>query len=188
MKRFWLLACVLALFAAPSWAGGIGAGVAYWDTESAEDDNGFGLRVVLDAGPNWNFDLRASFFDGHVALTGPLQIGIEATPIDFGLSYDVNPDSRATVYVGGGLNYTLYKTQVFNFATNLPEASRSDDEPGWYAVVGVEGKVHGSVGLFAEAIYRQNKIEVGGDGLNEFVVVPLDFAGVGATAGVTFNW
>ena len=189
MKRFWLLACVLVLMATPSWASSIGAGVGYWDTEEAGDDNGFGLRVSVDAGPNWNVDLRAAFFDAHGDVFGPRLVDIEATPIDFGLSYDVNPGGPATVYVGGGLNYTLYKSEVFNFVTDLPEASRIKDEPGWYAVVGVDFELPGGGwGVFLEALYRQNKPEIRGDGLNEFAAIPIDFAGVGATAGISFNW
>lgn len=188
MKKTWLLACVLVLVAVPSLGSELGVGVAYWDTDEAEDDNGFGLKLSLDTGPNWNFDLRASFFDTHGNTFGVRQIDIEATPIDLGISYDFNPDSRATFYVGGGLDYTLYKSEVFNLARREPEESRIKDEPGWYAVVGVEGTMTGHVGFFAEALYRQNKPTVQGDGVAEFDAISVDFAGVGATVGISYNW
>lgn len=187
MKRFCLLACVLVLVAAPSGASSFGLGVAYLDTEGAADDNGAGLRLSVDAGERWNMDLRAAFFDGHAFVVGPRTFAVEATPIDLGLSYDLNPGGKAAVYVGGGLNYTLYKSVLFNTFRGEHEASTVDDEPGWYAVVGIEGSA-GSVGFFLEALYRQNKPSVDGDGVAELGSVAVDFAGAGATVGVCYRW
>ncbi len=188
MKRFWLLVCVLVLVAAPSGASEIGVGVGYWDTEAAEDDNGFGLKVSLDAGANWNFDLRATFFDGHGNVFGVRQIDIEATPVDLGVSYDFNPEGPANVYAGGGFNYTLYKSTSFNLVRQAPEQSRIKDEPGWYAVVGVETTMQSGIGFYAEALYRQNKATVQGDGLVEFDAIKIDFAGPAATVGISYHW
>ncbi len=188
MKRFWLVASVLVLIAAPSWGSSIGVGVGYWDTEAAQDDNGFGLKFSLDAGSHWNLDLRAAFFDGHEQVAGVRRISIEATPIDAGVSYDFNPGSPATFYVGGGLNYTLFKSESFDLVRREPEQSRIKDEPGWYAVVGVEGRVTGGVGFFAEALYRQSKPTVQGNGLTEFDEIPIDFAGAAASVGISYSW
>lgn len=188
MKRLWLLACALALVAMPSWASGIGAGVSYWDTSDAEDDNGFGIKVAFDVGQEWSVDLRAAFFDGHGLISGPREISIEATPIDLGIAYNFQTGGKVTPYVGGGLNYTLYKSEVYNFVLDQPESSRIKDEPGWYAVLGVDIPVQSHLAFYLEAMYRQNKPQVQGDGLAAFDKIPVDFAGAAATVGLVYTW
>lgn len=188
MKRLWLLACVLALVAVPSWASGVGAGVGYWDTTDAEDDNGFALKLVFDVGKKWNIDVRASFFDSHGLTVGPRLISIEATPVDLGISYDFQTSGKVTPYVGGGLNYTLYKSGVDNLLTGLTETSRIKDEPGWYVLAGIEVPIHNRIAFYVEGIFRQNKPTVQGDGLASFGQLPVDFAGVGATLGLAYTW
>ncbi len=188
MKRFWLLTTVLVLAAAPSAASSFGFGVAYLDTEGAADDNGAAVRLSLDAGERWNLDLRASFFDGHGFVLGPRTFDIEATPIDLGLSYGFNTGGKATVYVGGGVSYTLFKSELFNVARGEREQSRIENEPGWYALVGVERPFQNHIGFFLEAVYRQNKPTLEGDGLAEFGSVAVDFAGAGAMVGLFYGW
>ncbi len=188
MKRLWLLASVLVLVAAPSAASSVGLGIGYLDTEGAADDNGANLRLSQDVGERWNIDVRASFFDGHAFALGPRTFDIEATPIDLGLSYGFNAGGRVTPYVGAGLSYMFFKSSVFNTVRGEHEASRINDEPGWHAVVGVEGSVKDHVGLFLEVLYRQTKPSVDGDGLAELGSVALDFAGVGAAIGLSYSW
>jgi opacity protein-like surface antigen len=174
--------------AAPSWASGIGGGVTYWDTADAEDDNGFGMKLVFDVGSKWNIDFRAGFFDGHGLVSGPRTIAIEATPIDLGISYDFQTKSKVTPYVGGGFNYTLYKSEVFNVLIDQPESSRIKDEPGWYALIGIDIPIQKAIAVYIEGTYRQNKPTVQGDGLAAFDEIPVDFAGAGATVGLVYTW
>lgn len=174
--------------AMPSWASGIGAGVSYWDTSDAEDDSGIGIKAILDVGDKWNIDFRASFFNGHGLVSGPREISIEATPLDLGISYDFQTGSKVTPYVGGGINYTLYKSSVFNVLVNQPETSRVKDEPGWYAVFGIDVPFNKRMAFYLEGMYRQNKPSVQGDGIAAFSAIPVDFAGVAATLGLVYTW
>ncbi len=189
MKRFWVVVgLVVVVFAAPAAASEIGAGIGFWDTEGADSDNGFMVKFSLDVGEKWNIDLRGSFFDGHAFAQAVRTLDIEATAIDVGLSYDFNPSSRANPYVGAGVNYSLFKSTAFNTVLSESEQSRVDDEPGWYVLGGVKGPISGSLGYFVEVMYRQNKANVEGDGLAAFDAIEVDFAGAGASAGISFNW
>lgn len=188
MKRIWLVVCLLALVGVPASASSFGAGIAYWDTEDAGDDNGLGVRVSVDVGSKWNFDVRAAWFDGHGLVQGSRQLGIEATAIDLGLSYDFQTGGKVTPYVGGGLNYTLYDVASFDLALGMQEEARAKDEPGYYVVVGIDIPVKNAIAFYAEAMYRQSKPTVKGDGLASFGAIPIDFAGVGATVGIAYTW
>jgi outer membrane protein W len=174
--------------AAPSWAGGIGAGIGYWDTADAEDDTAISLKLVFDFGPKWNFDMRAAFYDGFEQTTATRELSFEAVPIDMGISYDFQTDSRLTPYVGGGLNYTLYQSESFNTVLGQPEASRVKDEAGWYAVAGIDLPFNKRMAFYAEVMYRQNKAAVQGDGLASFDEIRVDFSGPSATVGLVYTW
>lgn len=188
MKRIWLVVCLLALVGVPAGASSFGAGIAYWDTEDAGDDNGLGIKLSIDVGSKWNVDLRAAWFDGHGLTQGPRVLGIEATAVDLGLSYDFQTGGKVTPYIGGGLNYSLYDADSFNFVVDQREEARAKDEPGYYVVLGLEIPVKNAIAFYGEVMYRQSKPTVKGDGLASFGAIPVDFAGVGASVGIAYTW
>ena len=168
MNRIWRLVCVLALVAIPASGSSLGGGVGFMDTSDVGDDNGFGFKFSLDAGSHWNIDLRGGFFDSYQLVQGERQLDFEATAIDVGLSYEFDTGSKVRPYVGGGLNYTNYKVESFNFVEGEPEAARIKDEPGIYVVVGLEIPVSGRIAFYGEGLYRQSKPTVQGDGIGRF--------------------
>lgn len=184
MKKALIVLSVLAALAAPAWAGGIGPMVAYWDTSEAGDDNGLGFKVGFDLGSNIDFDLRVSFFDSFANVQQGRLFALEATPIDVGFSYGFNPSGAVNPYLGGGLSYVLFKAEVVNRA----DQTRVSDEPGWYAVGGLEAPIGGHFRIFGEVLYRQVKAQVEGDDIQTFVKADIDFAGPGANAGILFSW
>jgi hypothetical protein len=178
----------LVLVAVPATASEIGLGPAFMDTSEADNDAGFTATFSLDVGDHWNVDMRASFFDGHSFVHPQRIVEIDATPVDLGLSYDFSASGKMTVYVGGGISYTLYSSTSYNTILDQAEQSRVKDEPGWYGLIGVKGPLKDRIGFFVEGLYRQVKANVQGDGLAAFDNIGVDFAGGGAAAGLSFNW
>lgn len=184
MKKTWIAFAALALLAGPSLASGVGGGITYWDADEAGDDNGIALRLELDLGPSWNLDLRAGFLDGHQAMVGGRTFLLEATPVDLGISYGFGTGGNFEPYVGGGLSYVLYDAEVLNSS----DGARVADEPGWYAVVGVQARFARNASVYLEGLYRQSKAQIEGDGLASFDKVDVDFAGPAANVGVMLSW
>ncbi len=188
MKRFWVGIGLVLLVVVPAGASEIAIGAAFMDADEADNDVGITTKFILDVGDRWNIDVRASFFDGHGFVHPQRTLGIEATPIDVGISYDFHPTGKPSAYVGAGLNYTLFKSTAINTGSGMGEQSRVKDEPGWYALVGFKGPLTGRIGYFVEGIYRQNKANVQGDGLAAFDNIGVNFAGGTAAAGLSYNW
>lgn len=184
MKKALIVMSVLAALAAPSWAGGVGPMVAYWDTADAGDDNGLGFKLGFDLGPSLDFDVRVAFLDGFANVQQGRLFALEATPIDIGISYGFNPSGPVSPYLGGGLSYVVFDAEVVGRA----EGTRVSDEAGWYAVGGLEVPIGGSFRLFGEVLYRQVKAQIEGDDIRTFVKADVDFAGPGANAGILFSW
>lgn len=184
MRKTIIATALLTLLSAPAWAGGIGAGVAFWSTDQAESDNGLALRFEVDFGNAIDFEVRASLLEGHEAPVGSLSVPIgttvleiEAVPVDIGLSYNFR-GRRAVPYLGGGLSYVLFDSPN----------GRLEDEVGYYAVAGVDIAINERFSFYIEGLYRTVKAELQGNGLAFFDKTEVDFAGPGGNVGILFGW
>ena len=107
MKKLVIVFCLALLMAVPSWASSIGVGYAYWDSKDAAEDEGIGIKVAFDINESVDFEFRVSFFDAFGQVANNALIRIEATPVDFGLSYHFNTNAKVQPYLGGGGTFLL---------------------------------------------------------------------------------
>ena len=151
MKRLWLLACVLALVAVPSWASGIGAGVGYWDTSDAEDDTGFGMKLSPGRRRQVEHRLPRRVLRWSRPGFGPARDLDRSHAYRFGNLLRL-PDQEQghSVRWRSGFNYTLYQSEVYNTLIGQPETSRIKDEPGWYGVFGIDIPFNKRIAFYAE--------------------------------------
>ena len=187
MKKLAIASSLALLMTVPSWASSIGVGVAHWDTEDAAEDQGFGIKVAFSINESVDVELRGSFFDGFGQVANNALTRIEVTPVDLGLSYHFNRGGKAQPYLGGGGSF-LFTNAVFD-GGQVPDAGGPEvnDEFGFYFVAGLDIAVTEVLGVFGEALYRQAKLNVTGNGF-EFTAFRSDFTGPAATAGVMLHW
>ena len=186
MKK-WILALIaLIVLAAPLHASGIGPMLAHWDSSDAEDDQGAGVRVTLDLGPNWNLELRTSWLDSFFQIGDGILFRIEAFPIDMGLSYGFDTQGKLQPYVGAGLTYLDIDPNVVDAAiarrieVNIPE------EVGINFIAGADYPImDGKLSLFGEAIYRSIKTKANSTDIRDF---DTDMTGLGANFGLVLNF
>lgn len=184
-----LVTLLAALAAGPAVAGGsIGLMIAAWDTQDADTDNGLGAKVDFDIGGPFAVTVRYADFDGFTALAAGRLLELQAAPLDLGVVYNFESQPRINPYVGAGLTSTNFDARVVASPLPRQERVRLSDEPGWFAVGGLEVKVSNRLAVFGEALYRQTKAEVEGEGLDSFAKVQLDFAGPAGSVGLLFTW
>lgn len=187
MKKLVIVFALALLAAVPSWASGIGVGMATWDTETAGDDQGIGVRIGFDVNDAVAVELRASFFDAFGQVGNNALYRLEVTPVDLGFSYHFNRGAQVEPYVGAGGTY-LSNSVLFDGGqppfTSGPEIN---DEFGFYFVAGVDVAVSDMFGVYGEALYRQAKLNVTGNGFG-FSDFQADFTGPAASAGVMLHW
>jgi outer membrane protein W len=182
--------CILWLFAfvaltAPLHAGGIGPMLAYWDTNDAGDDTRAGVRLTVDLGPTWNFELRAAWFDGLSMIGGSgVVYNVEAFPVDIGLSHGFTTGA-AQPYVGFGVSYVdirarpaapdpLRRTEV-----EVPE------EVGWFGLAGLDYPISGTIAFFGEVYYREIEAKADSTDLPDF---NIELSGPGANVGLILRF
>lgn len=187
MKKLAVVLVLALLTAVPSWASGIGVGMATWDTETAGDDQGIGVRIGFDVNDSVAIELRASFFDAFGQAANNALYRLEVTPVDIGFSYRFNQGATVRPYLGAGGTY-LSNSVLFD-GGQLPRTSGPEinDEFGFYAVAGVDVAVTDTFGVFGEVLYRQAKLNVTGNGFG-FTDFQADFTGPAAAAGVMLHW
>lgn len=172
------------LLSSTAWAGSLGIMGAYWDTDQASDDTGFGVKLVVDLGQSgWRFDLRGSFIEELTTDPSIVEGDFEAYPVDFGVSYGFNTGGgKVTPALGVGLSYV-------NASSKLGEV---DDELGYYGILGLEFDAAQNFGVFVEVLYRAVDSQIDGRGLDlpfiGFDQRELELQGVGVNAGLALTW
>ena len=186
MKK-WILGLVaLIAVAAPIHAGSIGPMVASWDTDTAQDDQGAGVRITVDLGPDWNLELRTSWLDSFFQVGDGVLFRIEAFPIDMGLSYGFDTPSKIEPYVGAGITYLDISPRTVSSAIGRRIEVRIPEEIGIHFVAGLDYPIRNDkLSLFAEAIYRNIKANANSTELRDFDV---NMTGLGANFGVALTF
>lgn len=186
MKKWILALFALIVLAGPLNASGIGPMLAHWDTSDANDDQGAGVRLTLDLGPNWNLELRTSWLDSFFQFGDGILFRIEAFPIDMGLSYGFDTSGRLKPYVGAGLTYLDIDPNAVSslpsrrYEVNIPE------EVGINFIAGADYPImNGKLSLFGEAIYRSIKAKANSTDIQDF---DTDMTGLGANFGIVLNF
>lgn len=187
MKKLAIVLGLALLMAVPSWAAGIGVGVAHWDTEDADEDQGLGLKVSFGLGGPVEVEFRAAFFDGFAQVGNDALFRLEATPVDLGLAYHFNDNGRAQPYLGAGGTFVFTNALFDGGQVPLAGSPEVDDEFGYYLVAGVDIGLNERLGLFGEVLFRQAKLNVTGNDFG-FTDFQSDFAGPAATGGVMLRW
>ena len=186
MKKWILGLFALVVVAGPVYAGGIGPMVAHWSTEDAGDDEGAGVRLTADLGPDWNLELRMSWFDSLFQIGDGLLFRIEAVPIDVGLSYGFETAGRWEPYVGAGFTYVDVNPDVDSTAINRRIEVRTPEEFGIFFLAGLDVPIRNDkLSLFAEAIYRSVKTTANSTDIRDF---NTDLTGLGANFGLVLNF
>ncbi|MFQ5524838.1 MAG: outer membrane beta-barrel protein [Thermoanaerobaculia bacterium] len=187
MKKLAVIVGLALLMSVPAWAGGIGVGIATWDTEQADSDEGFTIRLGMDVGENFDFEVRASFFDEFAQVASGALFRLEATPVDLGLAWHFNENGKAQPYLGLGGSFVFADAQFEGGLRPFAGGPEVDDEFGYYAVVGLDAAVGERLGFFAEAMYRSAKLEVT---FNDFGSADFqsDFAGPAGALGLMLTW
>jgi len=178
MKRTAITAAMLLLLASPAAAGGVGLLVSYWSTSDADAEVGLGGMVEIDLNDTLDVEFRFAQLDGLSWPENAPVVDLEAFPVDIGLAYNFRGRGRATPYVGGGVSYVLFDTNV----------GEIDDEIGYYAVAGVDVAAANLFAVVFEVYYRDVDANLKGGGIAQFVDVPIDFSGPGANLGLMFRW
>lgn len=187
MKKLAIVLGLALLMAVPSWAAGIGVGVAHWDTEDADEDQGFGLKVAFGVSESVEVEFRAAFFDAFAQVGNNALFRLEATPVDLGVAYHFNSGGKADPYLGAGGSF-VFANAVFD-GGQIPVGGGPEvnDEFGYYLVLGVDVGVSERFGVFGEVLYRQAKLNVTANNFG-FTDFQSDFAGPAATGGVMLRW
>ncbi len=186
MKKWIFGLFALVVLAGPVYAGGIGPMVAHWDTEDAEDDQGGGVRMTVDMGPDWNLELRVSWLDSLYQIGDGILFRIEALPIDVGLSYGFETGSRVEPYLGAGFTYLDVDPNVVSTVINRRIEVLTPEEFGVFFVAGLDVPIRNDkLSLFAEAIYRSIKTTANSTDIRDF---NTDLTGLGANFGLVLNF
>jgi hypothetical protein len=155
------LTAAAAITAAPGVAGDFSLFGAYWDTDVAGDTAGGGIKFGIPLGERFTLDIRGTYFeeiedDPFSAIfdsDDPVfqEAGIQAIPVDLGVSYTFVDSSAAfRPYITGGISYILLDSDF----------GEIDDETGWFAGVGAEFGDDIGPRFFVEGIYRKAEAEV----------------------------
>jgi hypothetical protein len=187
MKKLAIVLGLSLLMAVPSWAAGIGVGIAHWDTKDADEDQGFGIKVGFDLGESVEVDFRAAIFDGFAQVANNALFRLEATPVDLGISYHFKRGAKVEPYLGAGGSFVFANALFDGGQVPIAGGPEVDDEFGFYLVGGVDVGVSDTFGVFGEVLYRQAKLNITGNNFG-FTDFESDFAGVGATGGVMLRW
>jgi len=177
-----------------------GAHASYWDTKDAEDSYGMGLKFSIEALPNFNVDLRLSWFD-DIGKSAP-ELGIthyslEIVPLEIGGSVIAEPSERLLVYGGGGLGYYFMNGDMRT--ENRPNriTADPDDEIGFYLNAGFEFIISEHMQdmlatratIFAEVMYRFVEVKdlaVGNS--RDYPVEKGKLDGFGVNLGFMLHW
>jgi len=187
MKKLAIVFGLTLLMAVPSWAAGIGVGIAHWDTDSAGDDQGLGIKVSFDVGEKFEIELRGAVFDAFAQTGNNALFRLEAAPLDLGFSYRFKPDSKTQPYVGAGGSFIFANAEFDGGQLPIAGDAEVNDEFGFYFVVGADVAVKDSFGVFGEVLFRQAKLNVSGNAFG-FTDFEADFTGPAAAAGVMLRW
>lgn len=195
MKKTLCLFVVTALcYAGSAAAQGFALYGAYWDTDKAEE--GFGPGASLSFGRTWALDLRASYFQelNNHALDNLFDDdevfrdnGISVLPLEVGVRYTFQPDSRVSPHLGGGIGYYILDSELGD----------PKDEAGYYLTVGSTFGDSRGPSFYIEGIYRkaEGTVEVDPEDLGDLgdiefngAEVDLDLDGFGVNAGLVWRW
>jgi hypothetical protein len=186
MKKWILGLMVLIVLAGPLHAGGIGPMLAYWDSSDAEDDQGAGVRVTVDLGPDWNLELRTAWLDSFSQVGDGILFRIEAFPVDLGLSYGFGTEGKVDPYVGVGLTYLDINPIVVDTEIRRRIEVLIPEEIGFHLMAGVDFPImNDRLSLFAEAIYRSIKAKANSTDIRDF---NTEMSGIGANFGLMLNF
>lgn len=180
--RTLLMLGLLAVPAAPLWAGGFALFGAYWEPDKAEEVYGGGARLAFGLGPVLGFELRGTYLEDLTLRESGAGGRLEAIPVELGLTVNFARRTSFNPYVGGGATYVLLER----------DGGSVDDEVGWYAVGGFELGNPRGFGFLVEGIWRQVEAtvevrrEAGTVILREAVDLNLD--GFGIHAGFLWRW
>ena len=185
--RKWILGLfALTVLAAPLHAGSIGPMVAHWDSKDAGEDQGAGVRVTVDLGPDWNLELRTSWLDSFFQIGDGILFRIEAFPIDMGLSYNFDTGVKIVPYVGAGITYLDINPNVVDTDIRNEIEVRMPEEVGINFLAGFDYPItDGKLTLFAEVMYRNIKTKANSTDIRDF---NTDMAGVGANFGLALTF
>ncbi len=177
---------LLIVLAGPLHAGGIGPMVAHWNTSDAEDDQGAGVRVTVDLGPDWNLELRTSWLDSFFQIGDGILFRIEAFPIDVGLSYGFDVAGKIEPYVGVGFTYLDIDANVVDTEIRRRVEVLVPEEFGIYFMAGLDYPImNDRLSLFGEAVYRSIKAQANSTDIQDF---DTDMTGLGANFGLVLNF
>lgn len=195
MKKTLLAALALALLVPGSSALASGLGIygSYWNSDSLDDVAGAGVKFSVPLGSTMNLDLRGTYYEpfDEEALRDELD-----DPFDDSTDREIFPGEISVVPLEAGLSFNLGRGSIrpsigAGVSYFLLDVDRGDvdDEVGWYGNFAVDFASEGSVGFFAEAIYRAAEGQVRED-LDEldFDRVDFDLDGFAANAGVVFRF
>ncbi len=187
MKKVALALSLALVLAAPSFASGLGANISMWDTDEADDDQGFGIKLEFDAGERVDFEIRASGYDGLTRIGSGALFRIEAFPLDMGFAYSFPLGGKVEPFVGGGGSYYFLNADYDGGAFPAAGQVEMDEEFGIYAVAGLEAAMSSLWGFYAEVMLRSVEAKVEGDDFG-FVDIPVDLTGVSGAIGVILTW
>ena len=186
MKKWILGLFALVVLTAPVHAGSIGPMLAHWDSSSSGEDQGAGVRLTLDLGPDWNLELRTSWLDSFFIIGDGLLFRIEAFPIDMGLSYGFDTPGKIRPYVGAGITYLDIKPNVVDTDIRNQIDVRIPEEVGIHFMAGLDYPImNDKLTLFGEAIYRSIKATANSADIRDF---DTDMTGLGANFGLALSF
>lgn len=186
MKKWILGLFALIVLAGPLHAGGIGPMFGYWDTQDADQDQGAGVRVTIDLGPNWNLELRTTWLSNFSQVGDGIPFRIEAFPIDMGLSYGFDTAGKVQPYVGVGVTYLDINASAESAEIDRRVEVLVPEEAGIHFIAGLDYPItNDKLSLFAEAIYRNIKAKANSTDIRDFNV---DMSGVGINFGLVLNF
>ena len=178
MKRIIIaLICLFLSAFTASADSGWGLFGSYWNSSDGDTEFGPGLRLVYEAVPGMQIDVRASYFDNIMDENeGP---DLEVIPLEAGLELNAPLADKLNVYGGIGAGYYFMDCDI-----------DVDDEIGFFVNGGLEFDVFENAAayggtrasLFVEAMYRSVSADI--DGISK----DIDLDGLVLNAGLMMRW
>jgi opacity protein-like surface antigen len=169
MRKLLLVFVLTLLVSVQGRASGLAGYYSYLESDDFGDGNGFGAKLVVGLLPWLDLDTRAarvSFDD------------LDLTPFEAALSLAL-PVGPLRPYVGAGGGYYRFE----------PDIGDSEDEYGWFAMVGVEAELAAPLSVFAEARWLSLEATID-DVVDDVKSVDRDYNadGLGFNVGAMLRW
>ena len=193
MKKNFLALCLILLTGTSARSAQIGLYNAFWSPADFNADYGPGIKLQADLNEIYHLEFRTTLFpnmgEDFDTESGKVEVELQTIPMEFGFLMDFPyvDDPFIQSYVGGGFGYYLIDLSAKGPAGTIDY--ESDDEIGFYALVGARMYVATEIVLFGDLMYRfveGKAVTKHEDGSKS--TIDMNLNGPGVNIGIALIW